>query len=122
MAGHLDDAHVRRWIDAYLSAWRSNDRAEVEALFAEGASYRPQPDSPPAVGRTLIADNWLQHADKPGTWRCELEPMLVHDDTAIITGWTDYDDGERFLNLWVVKFDDDGRCLDFTEWWMTRRA
>lgn len=120
--GRIDEDHVRRWIDAYVAAWRSNDRAGIEALFTVDATYRPRPDSPPATGRAAIADAWLGAADEPGTWQAELAPMLVHDDTAIITGSTDYTDGDRYVNLWVVRFGDGGRCAAFTEWWMLRRA
>jgi hypothetical protein len=119
--GGVTDEVARRWLDGYMQAWRSNDRAEIEALFSADAAYRPQPDTPPAVGPSAIADAWLDDPDPPGSWNSELTPMLVHDDTAIITGWTDYADGERYLNLWIVRFAADGRCADFTEWWMNRR-
>jgi hypothetical protein len=118
----IDDELVRRWIEDYLRAWRSQDRAQIEALFTVDAAYRPRPDATPATGRTAIADAWLEEPDSAGTWKSELTPMLVHDDTAIITGWTDYTDGERFLNLWIVRFGADGQCADFTEWWMPRRT
>jgi len=32
----------------------------------------------------------------------------------------DYDDGDRFSNLWVARFGADGRCSEFTEWWMLK--
>ncbi len=118
----IDDELVRRWTEDYLAAWRSNDRAGIEALFTSDAAYRAQPDAPPTTGSTAIADEWIEHADGPASWQCEVAPTLVHDDTAIISGWTDYADGERYLNLWVVRFGDDGRCADFTEWWMHRRT
>lgn len=117
----VDEDLVRRWVEAYLQAWRSRDRDQIEALFTADATYKPQPDSDPATGQAAIADAWLEEPDDPGSWRSELAPMLVHDDTAIITGWTDYTDGERFLNLWIVRFGEDGRCAEFTEWWMPRR-
>jgi ketosteroid isomerase-like protein len=118
----IDDDLVRGWIQDYLTAWRTRDRAKIEALFTPDATYRPHPDGPLASGRTAIADAWLDEADDAGNWTSELTPMLVHDDTAIITGWTDYADEERFLNLWIVRFGADGACADFTEWWMTRRS
>lgn len=117
----IDDELVRRWIADYLQAWRGHDRSQIEALFTADATFRPHPDGPPAVGRTAIADAWLEDSDDAGSWKSELAPTLVHDDTAIITGWTDYSDGERFLNLWIVRFGDGGRCASFTEWWMARR-
>lgn len=64
--GRIDEDHVRRWIERYFAAWRSNDRAEIEALFTPDATYRPKPHSPPMTGRTAIADAWLQAADEPG--------------------------------------------------------
>ena len=118
----IDDTLVRGWIEDYLTAWRTRDRVKIEALFTADATYRPHPDGPPAVGRAAIADAWLDEPDDAGSWAAELEPMLIHEDTAIITGRTDYADGERFRNLWIVRFGADGACADFTEWWMTRRS
>ena len=37
-----------------------------------------------------------------------------------VRGWTHYDDPPGFSNLWVIRFDADGRCIEFTEWWMER--
>ena len=30
---------LEKWLDAYFAAWRSNEAAEVEALFAPDAVY-----------------------------------------------------------------------------------
>src|SRR5712692_2033712 len=40
-------AAVQRWLDAYVAAWRSNNRAEITALFTEDAVYRPLPYDQP---------------------------------------------------------------------------
>ena len=44
----------------------------------------------------------------------------MHGDTAIVTGKVDYTNGNRYANLWVIRFGDDGRAAEFTEWWMDR--
>jgi hypothetical protein len=36
-----------------------------------------------------------------------------------VQGWTQYLDPPRaYNNLWVIKLDTEGRCTEFTEWWM----
>ena len=39
----MNAADVDRWLDAYVSAWRSNERSQIEALFTEDARYRYHP-------------------------------------------------------------------------------
>jgi hypothetical protein len=39
---------------------------------------------------------------------------------AIVTGTVDYTNGDRFSNLWLLRFDATGLCREFTEWWMPR--
>jgi hypothetical protein len=39
-----------------------------------------------------------------------------------VRGWTKYFEPEReYSNIWVIRFDDEGRCTEFTEWWMRRK-
>ena len=34
-------------------------------------------------------------------------------------GWTHYvEPPSDFSNLWVIRFDAAGDCVEFTEWWM----
>ena len=116
----MDVDHVRRWVDAYQAAWASNDPADIEVLFTADARYRHRPYHDPITGRDAIVSDWLQHRDEPGSWRAEFAPLVVHDDLAVVTGDVDYDDGDRFSNLWVLRFEADGRCSEFTEWWMLK--
>ncbi|HEX6577842.1 MAG TPA: nuclear transport factor 2 family protein [Jiangellaceae bacterium] len=116
----MDVDHVRRWVDAYQEAWANNDPADIEVLFAADATYRHRPYQEPITGREAIVSDWLQHSDEPGSWRASFSPLVVHDDLAVVTGDVDYDDGDRFANLWVLRFGADGRCSEFTEWWMLK--
>ena len=122
MTTTIDAEHVRGWVDAYLATWTSNDRADIEALFTPEATYRYRPHGDPVTGRNAIVATWLENKDDPGTWRASLEPLVVQGDLAIVTGTVDYDRGSRFSNLWVLRFGADGRCSDFTEWYMDRSA
>jgi hypothetical protein len=42
----------------------------------------------------------------------------VEGDGAVATGETRYAAGRTFSNLFVLAFDEDGRCREFTEWYM----
>jgi uncharacterized protein (TIGR02246 family) len=48
------DDLLRRWVDAYVAAWDSNDPDEIAALFTDGAAYYTEPSSAPWVGRDEI--------------------------------------------------------------------
>jgi SnoaL-like domain len=114
---------LQAWLDAYVAAWRDYDPAQIGALFAEDASYAYHPwDTGDAVlrGRDAIVASWVDDRDQPGSWQAEYHPLLVAGDRAIATGMTRYTDGRVFDNLWVLAFDDRGRCTEFVEWFMPR--
>ena len=39
----MDRATAQRWLDDYVSAWKSYDRDDIGALFAEDVAYRFHP-------------------------------------------------------------------------------
>jgi ketosteroid isomerase-like protein len=117
----MDHDGVQRWLDSYVAAWRSNDRAEVEALFTENAEYHFHPWGEPLVGAAAIADAWVSNPDDPDSWEAEYEPFVVTDDVVIARGHTDYLlEKKVYDNLFVLHFVDDGRCSSFTDWYMKR--
>jgi ketosteroid isomerase-like protein len=109
---------VQAWCDAYVEAWRSYDTAAIGALFSADASYAYHPYDEPLRGREAIVAGWLGDRDEPGSWEGSYAPLLIDGDRAIVTGETRYSDGKRYSNLWVLRFDDDGRCREFVEWFM----
>jgi ketosteroid isomerase-like protein len=116
---------VQAWLDAYVAAWRSYDRAEIGALFADDASYAYHPwDTGDAVlrGRDAIVRNWLEEPDAAGSWQADYRPLIVEGDRAVATGVTRYADGKVYDNLWVLRLDDTSRCTEFVEWYMLRPA
>lgn len=109
---------AQAWLDAYVAAWRSYDRAEIEALFADGVRYAYHPYDEPLSGPAAVADSWLDNRDEPGTWEASYAPALISGDTVIAKGETRYTDGNVFSNLFEMAFDPDGRCSRFTEWYV----
>jgi len=115
----LTAERVQAWLDAYVEAWRTYDRAAIGDLFSADASYAYHPyDDEPVRGRDAIVSAWRDERDEPGSWEASYRPLLVDDDRAVATGETRYADGETFSNLYVLRFDGDGRCAEFVEWFM----
>lgn len=116
-----DDVQV--WLDHYVEAWRTYDPALIADLFGEGATYAYHPYDAPVVGRDAIVADWLEHPDDPKSWKAQYEPYVVEGDRAVAVGESTYflADGSRrtvYYNLWTLRFDDEGRCIDFVEYFM----
>lgn len=125
MAG-MDRSDVQAWLDRYVEAWRANERAPIEALFTEDAVYRYRPYADPdqtVSGGAAIADSWLEEPDAPGSWEAHYEPFAVEDDRAVAVGWsrylpTDTEPERTYHNAYLLKFAPDGRCREFSEFYM----
>lgn len=125
--GMTDRETVADWVGRYITAWDSNEPADVRALFAPDAEYRWNPWDDPVVGADAITAAWLDHRDEPGDAVFTWETVAVDGDVAVVRGRTDYaatadDPAVQYANLWLVRFDGQGRARSFTEWWMTPRG
>jgi ketosteroid isomerase-like protein len=130
----MDKAQVDRWLDAYVTAWKSYDRDLIGALFAEDVAYRFHPFDEPVTGRAAVVGAWLgeqEHpgastVDAPGTFDASYRTVAVDGDVAVATGSSTYltEPGglvdQVFDNCFVMRFDQAGRCREFTEWYIRR--
>jgi hypothetical protein len=131
---HVDKAAVDRWLQAYVEAWKSYDREQIGALFAGGVKYRYHPYDDPVEGREAVVESWLgegEHAgastrDEQGTYEASYRAVAVDNDVAVATGSSSYvahpggPVEKVFDNCFVMRFDPDGRCAEFTEWFIQR--
>jgi uncharacterized protein (TIGR02246 family) len=119
-------AAVTDWLDRYEQAWRTNDPDQIRELFTEDAVYRWHPWEEPADGadgREEIVEAWLEQPDDPQDWTLECEALAVNDDLAVARCETRYRATARgpariYHNVWVMTLTEDGRCSDFTEYFM----
>jgi ketosteroid isomerase-like protein len=119
----MDRSTLQAWLERYVEAWRSNDPEPIGALFTDDAEYRYHPFDEPIRGRDAIVASWLEEPDEPGTWRASYEPFAVDGDAAVAVGTSTYlaADGSVdriYHNAYVMRFDTDGRCSSFTEWFI----
>jgi ketosteroid isomerase-like protein len=128
----MDHAAAQAWLDRYVAAWLSYDTADIGELFSEDVTYRYSPYSEPVSGRDAVVASWLGESeegssrDDPGTYSAAYAPVAVDGDVVVATGTSTYlkatggDVDREYANCFVMRFDADGRCRDFTEYYMER--
>ena len=67
--------------------------------------------------------NWLKERDDPNLWEARYAPVAVEGNVGVAQGRTRYLRSDRtldreFANIFVLQFDDAGRCTKFTEYFM----
>ena len=120
---------VQLWLDKYVEAWRTYDPAQIGDLFSEDALYfySPFDEHDPLRGRDAIVNDWRAEPNAVGSWEARYVPVAVEDNVGVAQGRTRYfrPDGtieREFDNIFVLHFDEDGRCARFTEWYMQPRS
>jgi ketosteroid isomerase-like protein len=131
----VDHATAQSWLDRYVEAWLTYEPASIGDLFTEDIAYRYHPYDEPIVGREAVVASWLGESsedgasdrDRPGTYEATYAPVAVDGDVVVATGASSYR-GEPggpvvrvFRNCFVMRFGPDGRCREFTEYYMKER-
>jgi ketosteroid isomerase-like protein len=122
----MDPTDFQRGLDAYVDAWRTYDRQAIGELFSEDVEYRYHPWDEPVRGRSTLVDDWLADRDEPDSWTAEYRPWLVSGDDAVAVGVSRYFASDRttidreYHNVFLCRFDEEGRCREFTELFLRR--
>ena len=130
----MEREEVARWLDDYVEAWRTYDPDRIAALFASDVEYRYHPYDEPIRGRDAVVESWLGEGDHEeastrdaeGTYDASYAPVALDGDVAVATGSSTYFESpggpveKVYDNCFVIRFDGDGRCREFTEWFIKR--
>jgi hypothetical protein len=113
------------WLSRYQQAWRTDDPAQIGALFTDDAEYYPWPFSAPWRGREEIVSKWIERGDSTAEWRFTYSILAVEGDTGVLEGRTWYaardgDPETEYANVWAVRFAQEDRAREFREWWVER--
>jgi hypothetical protein len=125
----MEKSAVVKWLAAYVKAWKSYSPEAIGALFTEDATYSYYPFEEPVRGREAIVASWLKNQDPPGTYDASYAPIAVDGNIAVAQGRSRYfkDSTQKQLtkqwdNVFVIEFDDRGRCRSFSEWFVAPRG
>ena len=122
----MDEAGFQRWLDAYVDAWRTYEVDAIGDLFSPDVEYRYHPWDEPIRGRAALVENWLEDRDEPDSWSAEYRSWLVAGENAVAVGVSRYLASDRetvereYHNVFLCRFDADGRCREFTELFLKR--
>jgi hypothetical protein len=130
----MDQEAAQEWLDRYVDAWISYDPDDISGLFSEDVAYCYHPYDEPIVGRAAVVAAWLEEGDSgdassrdvPGTYEAEYSPVAVDGDTVVATGTSRYREVPGgpvvrvYENCFVIRFDGEGRCREFTDYFMRR--
>ncbi len=130
----MDHAAAQSWLDRYVAAWESYEPDAIGDLFSEDVVYRYHPYDEPIVGRDAVVASWLGEGesddastrDQPGTYEASYSPVTVDGDVVVAAGTSTYFDSPGggvdrvYENCYLMQFDGDGRCREFTEYYMKR--
>jgi hypothetical protein len=130
----MDHQTARDWLDRYVGAWMSYDPDDISRLFSEDVAYRYHPHDEPILGREAVVASWLGDSasseastrDAPGTYDADYSPVAVDGDTVVATGTSRYREVpggpvvRTYENCFVIRFDGEGRCREFTEYYSRR--
>jgi ketosteroid isomerase-like protein len=130
----MDHEAAQDWLERYVAAWKSYEPDAIGDLFGTDVTYRYHPHGDAVVGRAAVVASWLGEPgsadastrDEPGTYDASYSPVAVDGDVVVATGESTYretPDGpvvRAYKNCFVMRFDSDGRCRDFTEYYHRR--
>ena len=110
----MDNATVMAWVAEYERMWRDDDVAGLDRLFTPDATYLHSPYAVPLEGLDAIREHWSD--DTPFTMTAS--PVAVAGRDAVVRVVVRYggEKPQEYLDLWVLRFADDGRAELFEEW------
>ena|SRR5215211_4230384 len=115
----MDRATFASWVERYEEAWRTPGTEALAGIFSESARYRTGPFEEPFRGLDAIAEMWEAERRSPDE-EFEMRFDLVAVEAEVGVARVDVRYGppseQRYLDLWVIRLADDGRCSEFEEW------
>ena len=117
MRMHPVGSLLRSWIDWYEQAWRTAGTDALVDLFSADIRYWASPWEEPVRGLTALRTFWDAERDGPDeTFDMTSEIVAVDGDTGVVRVEVAYANDTRWRDLWIVRFDADGKCKHFEEW------
>lgn len=112
-----------RWLEGYRRAFIAFDAEAASQLFSDDATYQDSPYADPVLGRAAIVAYWQMVAELMTDVALECEVVAVSGNVGVAhlrDALTRISSGTRarYDGIFVVRFDQDGRSIDFREWWV----
>lgn len=116
------------WLRDYGRAWETRDADLVVTLFTEDATYQETPFVEPMRGRAAIRDYWeraVVRTQEQVQFGFEILSLgeasaLAHWQASFVRIRTKSE--VKLDGVFLLTFDDQGRCRTLCEWWMKQES
>ena len=123
----MDHTAFKSWLDRYIDAWRLLDPVAIGDLFSLDVRYAFDPFEEAVVGRPAVVAAWLADPDEPGLLGGRLRgprdrrrrPRRPRPDA--LPDRRPAGGRPRVRQRLRVPVRREGRCREFTEYYMRRR-
>ncbi|HVY66217.1 MAG TPA: nuclear transport factor 2 family protein [Gammaproteobacteria bacterium] len=124
-AQQLTTAAVEKWLAGYERAWETRDAARAAELFTPDAAYHETPFDAPKAGQAGIHEYWATVTADQRDIDFKSQVLSVSGRTGVAhwsATFTSAATGARMEldGVFVLTFDDKGRCSELREWWQLR--
>ena len=109
---------MANWITHYEHAWRMPGTGELRTLFTPDATYSQGPYRDPVEGLEAIERMWEAERSGPDEQFTMTSALVALDEEVAVARIEVHyhDSGQSWRDMWVMRFDADGRCTAFEEW------
>lgn len=112
------------WCNDLKFAWEKCDFQKITDIFSDTSEYYEDPFATPGKSADDILAFW-QEIKYQRISKLELKPIAVDGDRLIVRWFLDYtdvrDDSSVIMDgVYQVDFDECGRCVSFTQWWVIK--
>ncbi|HXY01281.1 MAG TPA: nuclear transport factor 2 family protein [Candidatus Limnocylindrales bacterium] len=118
----MNETLLKRWLDAYGSAWQKRDPHAAAELYAEDGSYQVTPFLRPMKGREAIRAYWVEVAQTEEGISFGYEILAVTEQFGIAHWHASFNRTPPGLKtkldgIFAIQLDAMGKCTSLREWW-----
>src|SRR5262245_51431638 len=110
------------WLERYKKAWEERDPEAAASLFNDDVNYYETPFGPPARGKDGIRTYWSAATQHQKDIHFTYEIVSAGVNIGVARWSAEYtrvpsEVRARLDGVFVLEFDDIGRCESLREWW-----
>ena len=116
---------LEQWLRAYGEAWEKRDAEGVCRIFADDALYFETPFAEPFRGHAGIKSYWSSVTADQRNIHFESRAIGILGSTAVAQWSAKFELASNgatveLNGVFLLEFDDRGRCTTLREWWHAR--
>ena len=113
-----------KWCNDLKFAWEKCDFQKITNIFSDTSEYYEDPFAIPGKSADDILAFW-EEIKYQRISKLELKPIAIDGNRLIVRWFLDYtdvrDDSSAIMDgVYQVDFDECGRCVSFTQWWVIK--